>query len=40
VSFLAERAEALTLEIRASHAVSMCRHDVAAVIEKAARTVR
>lgn len=39
--FMAERANARTVEVRASHAVSVSRPDaVADIIEKAARTVR
>ncbi|MCX5358562.1 alpha/beta hydrolase [Streptomyces sp. NBC_00124] len=39
--FMAERAKARTVEVRASHAVSVSRPDaVADIIEKAARTVR
>ncbi|MEV1078730.1 alpha/beta hydrolase [Streptomyces sp. NPDC050211] len=39
--FMAERAKARTVEVRASHAVSVSRpNDVADIIEKAARTVR
>ncbi|MEV6177210.1 alpha/beta fold hydrolase [Streptomyces sp. NPDC052016] len=40
-NFMAERAKARTVEVRASHAVSVSRPDeVADIIEKAARTVR
>nr|WP_225859705.1 alpha/beta hydrolase [Streptomyces albicerus] len=40
-TFMAERAKAHTVEVRASHAVSVSRpNDVADIIEKAARTVR
>ncbi|GGW98292.1 alpha/beta hydrolase [Streptomyces malachitofuscus] len=40
-SFMAERADAHTVEVRASHAVSVSRpDDVARIIERAARSVR
>ncbi|MGP4052036.1 alpha/beta fold hydrolase [Streptomyces sp. 2A115] len=40
-TFMAERAKAHTVEVRASHAVSVSRpHDVAQIIQDAARTVR
>ncbi|MEU9291778.1 hypothetical protein AB0D57_46035 [Streptomyces sp. NPDC048275] len=40
-TFMAERAKAHTVEVRAAHVVSVFRpHDVANIIEEAARTVR
>ncbi|MEV0227261.1 alpha/beta hydrolase [Streptomyces sp. NPDC050704] len=40
-TFMAKRAQAQTVEVRASHAVSVSRpHDVAQIIQEAARTVR